>query len=168
MEKIFGRCNCSYNALLGSIFLYDEDFCFDCRENSLSLSIKQQILFALNFVRLLQLQIHWNLNCVLHEKFPFCSNIVGAILTVIGVDCIEFVKHGREVIYEYEGSVNVIAQAQWDQFQTKPAQSAAWKVRGTVKIQRIDSKTLAGSVRFSVYTTKIWNSGTKVCPRGNE
>lgn len=73
---------------------------------------------------------------------------VGAILTGIGVDCIEFVKHDREIIYEYAGSVDVIAQAQWDQYHAKEAQSAGWKVRGTVKLQRIDSKTLAASVRF--------------------
>lgn len=104
--------------------------------------------------------------CFIRNFLFVQKNIVGAILTVIGVDCIEFVRHGREVIYEYEGSVNVIAQAQWDQFQTKPAQSAAWKVRGTVKLQRIDSKTLAGSVRFFVYIREILKASES--PRGNE
>lgn len=57
-------------------------------------------------------------------------------------------KHDREIIYEYAGSVDVIAQPQWDQNQAKAAQSAGWKVRGTVKLQRIDGKTLAASVKF--------------------
>lgn len=75
---------------------------------------------------------------------------IGAILAGAGVDCIEFVKHDREIIYEYAGSVDVIAQAQYDQYQAKEAQSAGWKVRGTVKLQRIDGKTLAASVRLHI------------------
>lgn len=67
-------------------------------------------------------------------------------MTGIAVDSIEFVRDDRELIYEYEGSVNAIAQAQWDQFNSKVSQSTGWKIRGTVKLQRIDGKTLAASV----------------------
>lgn len=77
---------------------------------------------------------------------------VGAILACV-TTCrsqgIEFVPLNRENIYEYEGSVSVIAQAPWDQINLKPPQTAGWNIRGTVKLQRTDEQTLAASVRHS-------------------
>lgn len=75
---------------------------------------------------------------------------VGAVLACVSAcQCqgIDFVTLNRESIYEFEGSVNVIAQAPWDQVHLKPSQMAGWKIRGTVKLQRSDEKTLAVSVR---------------------
>lgn len=60
---------------------------------------------------------------------------------------IDFITLNRETIYEYEGSVNVIAQAPWDQIHLKSTQAVGWKIRGTVKLQRLDDTTLATSVR---------------------
>lgn len=69
---------------------------------------------------------------------------------VIACQCqgIEFVTLHRENIFEYEGSVNVIAQSPWDQIHSTPSQTAAWMVRGTVKLQRINELTLGASVRL--------------------
>lgn len=80
------------------------------------------------------------------QNFP-C--IVGAILVFVAAcQCqgIDFVALNREIIYEYEGSVNVIAQAPWDQIHLKLTQTVGWKIRGTVKLQRLDDTTLAASV----------------------
>lgn len=62
--------------------------------------------------------------------------------------CINFVALNREVIYEYEGSVSGIAQAPWDQIHLKSTQTVGWKIRGTVKLQRLHDRTLAASVRY--------------------
>lgn len=77
---------------------------------------------------------------------------VGAILacvTTCQCQSIEFVALNRESIYEYEGSVVVIAQAPWDQMNSKLPQTAGWKIRGTVKLQRLNEQTLAASVRHT-------------------
>lgn len=63
---------------------------------------------------------------------------------------IEFVSLNRENIYEYEGSVSVTAQTPWGQINLKPPQAAQWKIRGTVKLQRINNQTLAVLVRNSI------------------
>lgn len=75
------------------------------------------------------------------------SGVFVTIFTKCLSQGIEFVALKREVIYEYEGSVTVLAQPPWDQFHLKPPQSSSWKIRGTVKLHRIDTKTLAASVR---------------------
>lgn len=83
----------------------------------------------------------------------FVIVFVGAILACVTTyQCqgIEFVTLNRESIYEYEGSVSVIAQAPWDHgdsIHLKPPQTAGWKIRGTVKLQRLNEQTLAASVR---------------------
>lgn len=61
----------------------------------------------------------------------------------------------RESIYEFEGSVNVIAQAPWNQLNLKLPKAAGWKVRGTVKFHRNDEKTLAASVNISIIFFKF-------------
>lgn len=61
---------------------------------------------------------------------------------------IEFVTLNREHIFEFEGSVNVIAQSPWDQIHVTPSQAAGWMVRGTVKLQRINELMLGASVRL--------------------
>lgn len=91
------------------------------------------------------MQLHL-ITCVLLILIFF----VGAILacaTACLSQGIEFVSLNRENIYEYEGSVSVIAQAPWDQINLKPPQTASWKIRGTVKLQRNNENTLAASVR---------------------
>lgn len=60
---------------------------------------------------------------------------------------IEFVALKRENVYEFEGSVIVIAQTPWDQINLP--QTAGWKVRGTIKLQCINEHTLAASVSQS-------------------
>lgn len=81
---------------------------------------------------------------------------VGAILacaTNCHCQAIEFVALNREKIYEFEGAVNVIAQAPWDQINSQPQQTVAWKIRGTVKLQRTQEKhenALAASVRQQI------------------
>lgn len=75
---------------------------------------------------------------------------VGAIVACITTcQCqgIDFISLNRESIYEYEGSVSVIAQAPWDETHLKQPQTAGWKIRGTVKFQRLNEQTLAASVR---------------------
>lgn len=78
---------------------------------------------------------------------------LGAILAcAITCRCqgIEFVALNREKIYEFEGTVNVIAQAPWDQINSQPQQMAAWTIRGTVKLQRTQNNALAASVRHKI------------------
>lgn len=90
---------------------------------------------------------HDNENFTIHLRI-----FVGAILAcVTACKCqnVEFVTLNRESIFEYEGSVNVIAQAPWDQVHLKPPQLAGWKIRGTVKIQRPSEHILAASVSVS-------------------
>lgn len=62
---------------------------------------------------------------------------------------IDFVTLNRESVYEFEGSVNVIAQAPWDQIHLKVPKSAGWKVRGTVKFHRNAERELAASVNMN-------------------
>lgn len=57
----------------------------------------------------------------------------------------------REAIYEFEGSVNVVAQAPWDQLHLNLPKAAGWKVRGTVKFHRNAEKTLAASVIINIF-----------------
>lgn len=76
--------------------------------------------------------------------------VVTILVFVAACQCqgIDFFALNRETIYEYEGSVNVIAQAPWDQIHLKSTQTVGWKIRGTVKLQRIHDTTLAASVRY--------------------
>lgn len=72
---------------------------------------------------------------------------MACVTTACRCQGIEFVALNRENIFEYEGSVSVIAQTPWDQINSKLPQTAGWKIRGTVKLQRINEQTLAASVR---------------------
>lgn len=76
--------------------------------------------------------------------------LVTILVFVASCQCqgIDFFALNRETIYEYEGSVNVIAQAPWDQIHLKSTQTVGWKIRGTVKLQRLSDSTLAASVRY--------------------
>lgn len=78
-----------------------------------------------------------------------CLFLVAILAFVAACQCqgIDFFALNRETIYEYEGSVNVIAQAPWDQIHLKSTQTVGWRIRGTVKLQRLDDTTLAASVR---------------------
>lgn len=69
------------------------------------------------------------------------------------MNCFKFVPEQREVVYEYVGSVIVEAQAPWDEIHRRSPldrkgrpQPTGWKVRGTFKLQRIDSNKLAAAV----------------------
>lgn len=78
---------------------------------------------------------------------------VGAILACMATcQCqgIQFVAMNREKIYEFEGAVNVIAQAPWDQLSSQPPQTVSWKIRGTFKLQRTHQTTLSASVRLEM------------------
>lgn len=79
-------------------------------------------------------------------SFHFTAGVLVAVITKCLSQSIEIVPLNRELIYEYEGSVNVLAQTPWDQIHLKPPRATSWKIRGTVKLQRIDRKTLAASV----------------------
>lgn len=80
---------------------------------------------------------------------PFFVGAILAWATTCVSQGIEFVSFNRENIYEYEGSVSVIAQAPWDQINLKPPHPSGWKIRGKVKLQRNNEHTLAASVRHS-------------------
>lgn len=74
--------------------------------------------------------------------------VILACATTAQCQGIEFVALNREKLYEFEGTVNVIAQAPWDQINEQPQQTAAWKIRGTVKLQRTKEHELAAAVRY--------------------
>lgn len=94
------------------------------------------------------------MNMIMSILLNTCVIFVGAILAcVTACKCqdVEFVTLNRENIFVYEGSVNVIAQAPWDQVHLKPPQLAGWKIRGTVKVQRPTEHTFAASVSVSTF-----------------
>lgn len=58
----------------------------------------------------------------------------------------KFVPPHREFVYEYVGTVKVEAQAPWDEVNLHPPTPTGWKVRGTLKLQRVDTNTIAAAV----------------------
>lgn len=80
--------------------------------------------------------------------FNYILGVILAWMATCHCQGIEFVALNRENVYEYEGSVIVIAQTPWDQINLP--QTAGWKIRGTVKLQCINEHTLAASVSQSM------------------
>lgn len=124
------------------------------------IQISQQfsaLCIDLNFVRQ-----QYSLDHILMHTCVFVDALL-VFLAAFQCQGIDFVALNRETIYEYEGSVDVIAQAPWDQKHLKSTQTAGWKIRGTVKLQRSHDTTLAASVRQNPIISYLKLSSSEIC-----
>lgn len=75
---------------------------------------------------------------VLFSSIPVCT---------IGVtSAFKFFPVNRELVYEYTGSVKVESQPPWVEPNAEPSAPSGWRVRGTLKVQRIDGESVAAAV----------------------
>lgn len=83
-------------------------------------------------------------NSLLILCFSFLSLYI--VFAVGGVNAFKFFPTNQEVTYEYAGNVKVEPQPPWVDSDAPPPVPSGWRVRGTLKVQRIDHNSLAAAV----------------------
>lgn len=70
------------------------------------------------------------------------------VISLFGLcNCFKFFPVNREIMYEFVGTVNVGAQDPMQSINGEHSLPTGWKVRGTLKLQRISNDSIAAAVR---------------------
>lgn len=97
----------------------------------------------------------WGLSLIC---FVGVAVLIGAVAPLI-TDAFKFVPLHGELVYEYVGTVRVGAQPPMDTENSTPPPASGWKIRGTLKLQRHDNRTLAAAVSG----TFLWIEKFEIC-----
>lgn len=83
----------------------------------------------------------------------FC--IISVFVSIIfWANALKFFPENREIIYEYVGYVKLVSQIPWDEVNSQLPEPSGWRVKGTLKLQRIDDNSLAAAVSNHSYSSE--------------